>query len=158
MILEQFQQLAVTYVCAFYLVARQCTLGLSMHWINYSGGSRSFERGVRVHADYCGSKHCYIMPGREALLCLSRVLKQSVFRAKHRQFSELRTSEITSAGFLGNVQQALVWRSPGLPDLLCRPCITCMAMFIDISPILSTSLKKQSWVELIATFLCSLMA
>jgi len=64
------------------------------------------------------------------------------FPCKAQTISELRTSEITSAGFLGNVQQVLVWRSPGLPDLLYHPCITCMATFIDISPTLTTSLKK----------------
>jgi len=43
-------------------------------------------------------------------------------RAKCRKFSEFRTFEITSAGFSGPIQTALVRRSLKLPHLFHCPC------------------------------------
>ena len=61
--------------------------------------------------------------------------KQSIIRAKRGKISEFRTFEIASASLSG------IPLGLGLPDLF--HCIISMAMFIDISPALSTSILKK---------------
>ena len=67
----------------------------------YSGGSRIFERGVQVQADYGGLFH----HGRRA--CLWSGCEVGVHPREARKISEFRTFEIASAGFSGPIQQ---WR------------------------------------------------
>ena len=69
-----------------------------------SGGSRIFERGVQVQADYIKSMDCFIMAG------------------EYVKFSEFWTFEIASAGFSGPIQRALVRRSSKLLHLFHCPC------------------------------------
>ena len=65
--------------------------------MHISCGSRIVGRGVQVNMDYCspcqaGAPEHYNSFGQG-------------------KFSDLRISEITSAGISGTIQQALVWRS-----------------------------------------------
>ena len=62
------------------------------------------------------------------------VVMQIIVEALYVYTSEFRTSEIASAGFSGIIQQTLVRRSPGLPNLFHRrnlfhrPYIICVAI------------------------------
>jgi len=80
---------------------------------------------------------------QEAFCVYTEAAKQSIIRAKHGKFSELRISEMASADFSGIAQQTLVLQSPGLLDMFHCPCIIRMVMFIDISPTLSTCLSRR---------------
>jgi len=66
-----------------------------------SGGSRIFERGVQVQADYGNSMDCFIMAGEYVY---AGAVKSVPIRAKRGNFSEFRTLEIASAGFSGPIQ------------------------------------------------------
>jgi len=52
----------------------------------------------------------------------AEAVKSVPIRAKRGKFSELRTFEITSAGFSGPIQRALVWWLSKLPHLFHRSC------------------------------------
>ena len=86
---------------------------------NNSGGSRIFESGVQVQADYGNSTDCFIMAGEYVYAEVANLAPICVKRGK---FSEFRTFEIASAGFSGPIQWALVQRSSKLPHLFHRPC------------------------------------
>ena len=98
-------------------------------------------------------QHALLYHARQLLLALSckiqwrhyTSVKQLIIHAKHRQFWELRISEITSASFSGII---LVLQSPGLLDLFRCPCIICI---IDISPGLLASFCCSWLVELTTT-------
>jgi len=51
-------------------------------------------------------------PGTRVTPCQSADYLHEVWK-----FLEIRTSEITFAGFSGTIHQTLIWRLPGLPDL-----------------------------------------
>jgi len=85
----------------------------------HSGGSRIFERGVQVQADYGNSTDCFIMAGEYVY---AEAAKLVPIRAKLGKFSDFRTFEIASAGFSGPIQQTLVWQLLKLPHLFHRPC------------------------------------
>ena len=53
---------------------------------SYSGGSRIFERGVQVQADYGNSMHCFIMAGEYVY---AEAAKSEPIRAKRRKFRNL---------------------------------------------------------------------
>ena len=82
-----------------------------------SGGSRIFERGVQVKADYGNSMDCFIMAGEYVY---AEAVKLEPIRTKCGKFSEFWTFEIASAGFSGPIQRALVWRSSKLLHLFHR--------------------------------------
>jgi len=84
----------------------------------------------------------------EALHVYAEAAKQLIIHAKHRQFWELRISEIASAGFSGIIQHTLVLQSPDLLDLFRCPCIICI---IDISPGLLASFCCSWLVKLTTT-------
>ena len=78
-----------------------------------------FEKGVQVQADYGNSMDCFIMAGEYVY---AEAAKSAPIRGKHGKLSELMTFEITSAGFSGLIQRALVWQSSKLPHLFHCPC------------------------------------
>ena len=82
----------------------QKTMGV----LGVSGGSRIFERGVQVQADYGNSTDCFIMAGEYVYA------KSEAIRAKRGKFSEFWTFEIASAGFSDPIQRARVRRSSKL--------------------------------------------
>ena len=87
------------------------------------GGSRIFGRGVQVQADYGISTDCFIMAGKYvyAEYVYAEAAKSVPIRVKPGKISEFRTFEITSAGFSGPIQRALVRRSSKLLHLFHRP-------------------------------------
>ena len=64
-----------------------------------SGGSRIFERGVKVQvqADYSNSTDCFVMAGEHVYV----EAVNGAICMKRGKFSEVRTFEIASAGFSG---------------------------------------------------------
>jgi len=83
-----------------------------------SGGSRIFERGVQVQADYSNSTDCFIMAGEYVY---AEAVKLAPIRAKRGKNLELRAFEIAFAGSSGPMQRAFVRRSLKLPHLFHRP-------------------------------------
>ena len=69
-----------------------------------SGGSRIFETGVQVQADYGNSTDCFIMAGEYVYAEAAKLVP--TVRMKHGKISEFRTFEIASAGFSGPIQRA----------------------------------------------------
>ena len=82
------------------------------------GGSRIFERGVQVQADYGNSMDCFIMAGGYVY---AEAVKLEPIRVKRGKFSELWTFEIAFAGFSSPIQRTLVGRSSKLLHLFHRP-------------------------------------
>jgi len=70
-----------------------------------SGGSKIFERGVQVQADYGNSTDSFIMAGE---FVYAEVEKLVPFCAKCGKFSEFRTIETSFAGFSGAIRKAFV--------------------------------------------------
>jgi len=88
-------------------------------WDIWKGGSGSGRL-------YCNITHCY---GRsilalvrqsivEASYVYTETVKQLIIHGRCGKFSEFMTSEITSAGFSGIIQQSLVQWSPGMSYLV----------------------------------------
>jgi len=79
------------------------------------------EGGVQVQADYCNSTCCHITSGKgsgstfalvmqdiaEVLYVYAEAVNQMIIHMKPGKFSELRMSEITSAGFSGIIPPPL---------------------------------------------------
>ena len=67
-----------------------------MSKLHYSGGSRIFERGVQIQADYGNSTDCFIVAGEYVY---AEAVKLVPIRAKCGTFLEFRTFEIASAAY-----------------------------------------------------------
>ena len=146
---------------------RRCcnVAGCSSRVLVASGRSRIIERGVQVQADYCNSRCCYIMAGWE--LCLYTLHWLHVlyyvlyYVVNFSPPSQKKRAYIMSMQRLWSSRLS-AWSLENLRPLRSHllafqaPCsehwsgssnsVLCVAMFIDISPTLSTSLniKKSS--------------